>query len=233
MAIKFHILESSGILTGGLYEKLDGVLNKTANICSQKLEFGDLDVVVMNVPWNVIPRIGVNGFSYDPHHILLSLDTEHENIKANFENAISAVLAHELHHSARALILGSSHSLKYGGSLVAEGLACCFEEEVIDKTPFYATECSGAALNKFTEKAKPYVNENRGNLPGSREQWMFGSYQQREEFPYQCGYSMGYQLVKSWLHHNNETASSAVGIDADDIINAWLSGVINPFRSMN
>lgn len=229
MAIKFHVLKSSGILTGPLYDKLDGVLSKTVSICSEKLEFGDLDVVVMNVPWNVIPRIGVNGFSYDAHHISLSLDSEHTNLKSNFENAISAVLAHELHHSARALILGSSHSLKYGGSLVAEGLACCFEEEIVGKTPFYATECNGEALNRFAEKAKSNVNENRGNLPGGREQWMFGSYQKPEEFPYQCGYSTGYQLVKAWLQHNNETASSAVGADADDIINAWLNDDINPF----
>lgn len=229
MAIKFHILESSGILTGGLYEKLDGVLSKTANMCSQKLEFGDLDIVVMNVPWNVIPRIGVNGFAYDAHHILLTLDSEHENLKTNFENAISAVLAHELHHSARALILGSSHSLKYGGALVAEGLASCFEEEIVGKTPFYATECNGVALNKFAKKAKLQVNENRGKLPGGREQWMFGNYQNHEEFPYQCGYSTGYQLVKAWLHHNNETASSAVGVDADEVVNSWLNDEIKPF----
>lgn len=229
MAIKFHILESSGILTGGLYEKLDLVLTKTAEICSQQLELGDLDAVIMNVPWNVIPRIGVNGFSYDANHILLTLDSEHENLKTNFENAISAVLAHELHHSARALILGSSHSLKYGSSLVAEGLACCFEEEIVGKIPFYAIECSGVVLNRFSEKAKSHVNENRGNLPGGREQWMFGSYQKPEEFPYQCGYSTGYKLVKAWLHYKNKTASSAVGVDADEIVEDWLIGNIKPF----
>lgn len=230
--IKFHILQSSGILTGKLYERVDAALIESVNLCSEKLKLGDLDVVVMNMPWNVIPKIGINGFSYDAHQILLTLDSKHKNLKANLEHTIKAVLSHELHHSARAHIRGSSHSQQYGGALVAEGLACCFEEEIVDVTPFYATECSGVALKKFSEKAKQHVSINRGKLSGGREKWMFGSYHEPEEFPYQCGYSAGYRLVRTWLDKHNETASSSVGVDEKEIISAWLEGHINPFEQL-
>lgn len=169
MALNFHILQSSGQLIGTLHDRIKEVLKKTADQCSEKIILGNIDVVVMNVPWNVIPRIGVNGFSYDAHQILLTLDSEHENLKNNLEQQLAAVFSHELHHSARSLALGSSHSHEYGGALVAEGLACCFEEEVTGETPFYATECNGDALHKFSKKAKSYVGINRRKLLGGRE----------------------------------------------------------------
>ncbi len=229
MAIKFHIMESSGILTGAIYERIQVALIEIANECSKKLKFAELDVVVMNVPWNVLPKIGVNGFSYDAHHIVLTLDSEHENLQTNLEHAISALLAHELHHSSRALIRGSSHSLTYGGALVAEGLACCFEEEIVGKTPFYAIECQGEALAKFSDKARKYVDSNRGELPNGWQSWMFGSHTQPKEFPYQCGYSAGYKLVRTWLDARNETASSMVGVDSDQVVDDWIKGRIIPF----
>jgi len=231
VTVSFHILQSSGILTGELYNKVHASLKHTVEICSEKIKLADIDVVVMNMPWNVIPQLGVNGFSYDAHQIMLSLDSEHENLKDKLDHVLTAVLCHELHHSARALVLGSSHSQEYGGALVAEGLACCFEEEIVGVTPFYATECKGEALLKFSEKAKRHVNINRGKLSGGREQWMFGNYQNPEEFPYQCGYSTGYRLVRTWLDQNNETASSIVGLDKNKIIQAWLNGDIEPFSS--
>ncbi len=149
MAVNFHILQSSGILSGAMHDQLQSVLIETSNQCDEKLTLSNVDVVVMNVPRNTIPRIGINGFSYDAHQIVLSIDSNHEFLKANFEKTIAAILSHELHHSARSLARGNSHSQTYGGSLVAEGLACCFEEEMCNTTPFYAVECNGDTLREF------------------------------------------------------------------------------------
>jgi hypothetical protein len=145
MAITFHILQSNGILVGPLRVRLEAALRRAEKACSTKLKLADIDIVVMNAPKNVIPRIGVNGFAYDACQILLSLDHEHPHLKDHFESEIVSLVAHELHHSARSLARGSSHGGTYGGSLVAEGLACCFEEEIGEPTPFYAVECKGGA----------------------------------------------------------------------------------------
>lgn len=230
MAIKFHILQSNGILTGATSDKLKTALQETAANCCKKLTLDDVDVVVMNVPWNVIPRIGVNGFSYDAHQIILSLDCEHEYLKSNFNNTISSILAHELHHSARALSRGTSHSRTYAGNLVAEGLACCFEEEMGHITPFYAIECKGNALQNFSEKAKEYVHTKQEHLPGGWRQWLVGRFDDNSDFPYSCGYSTGYALVRNWLEAEGISASTAAGVDENEVINMWLNGSINPFE---
>ncbi len=229
MAVNFHILQSSGILTGAIHDQLQSVLIETAKQCSDKLTLSNVDVVVMNVPWNIIPRIGINGFSYDAHQILLSIDSNHEYLQANFEKTIAAILSHELHHSARALARGSSHSDTYGGSLIAEGLACCFEEEMCKATPFYAIECNGIALRNFSAKAKEHVFTKREKLPGNFQQWMFGRFGDDPDFPYQCGYSIGYALVRSWLDKKDMTASSAATVDENEILNTWLDGSVGPY----
>ena len=229
MSVQFHFLQSSGVLSNELCARIETVLEETVQLCSEKIKLGDVDVVIMNVAWNVIPRIGVNGFSYDAHNILLTLNHKHEYLNSHFDQTLTALLAHELHHSSRALIRGSSHSLTYGGALVAEGLACCFEEEIVGKTPFYAIECQGEALAKFSDKARKYVDSNRGELPNGWQSWMFGSYTQPQEFPYQCGYSTGYQLVRTWLDARNETASLMMGVDPDEVVDDWIKGRITPF----
>ena len=228
MKTKFHILKSSGVLTASIYDQLRVILDETDKECRQIIDLGDVDVVIMNVPWNVIPRIGINGFAYDAHQIILTLDCAHEYLSKNFEQTVKAILCHELHHSARSLARGSSHSKIYGGSLIAEGLACCFEEEIVGEVPFYATECQGHDLSNFAKKAKEQVFTPRENLPGDWRSWMFGSYN-NSDFPYQCGYSTGYALLRCWLDENNLTASAAVAVDENEVLSSWLDGRINPF----
>ncbi len=226
MTIKFHILRSGGELSKKRYDKLKPILSAMGNACSEKLKLADIDVVVMNVPWKVIPRTGINGFAYDAYQIVITLDCSHKHLNANFENTVQATLAHELHHSARSLARGTSHSLTYGGSLIAEGLACCFEEEMGMSTPFYAIECSGKLLEKFSMKAKQHVHSKLEDLPGGWQQWMFSRFNNDSEFPYQCGYSTGYSLVSNWLNKTGFSASAMADVDENTILDMWLDGEI-------
>src|ERR1700684_3273224 len=130
MAINFHVMAANGVLCGVLGERLDAVLRETAERCCALLDLRAIDVVVMNVPDVVIPRLGVNGTSYDAHQVVLWFDVGHEYLKTNFPPTISCVLAHKLHHCARAHARGGQHGETYGEYLVLEGLACCFEEEI-------------------------------------------------------------------------------------------------------
>ena len=62
----------------------------------------------------------------------------------------------------------------------------------------------------------------RGELPGFWNDWMFGRYPGDDQFPYQCGYSTGYAIVRSWLDATGYTASSATGVDEAEVIQQWL-----------
>ena len=164
MAISFHVMAANGVLIGAVRERLDAVLNETAATCSALLDLPDLDVIVMNVSYAVIPRLGVGGTSYDAHQVVLWLDVEHEHLKTNFAQTIRSILAHELHHCAWAHARGGKFGETYGENLVLEGLACCFEEEIGDPTPFYALECKGADLERFSERARGQLSAARKSL---------------------------------------------------------------------
>ncbi|MEL6208172.1 MAG: DUF2268 domain-containing putative Zn-dependent protease [Pseudomonadota bacterium] len=230
MAINFHVLRSSGAFNAEHIAVLNAVFQETAHKCSNRLVLADVDFVVMNVPWNVIPRIGINGYSYDAHQAVLFLDMDHPHLKRHLRDSVISILAHELHHCARARARGNSHSTTYGGSLVAEGLACCFEEEIGQPTPFYAVECHGEALRAFSRRAKNQARTDRSDMPGYWQKWMFGGGPGDTEFPYQCGYSLGYALVKHWLVAEGMRASDAAGVDENVILDLWQNDEIDPFE---
>ena len=148
MAITFHFLSASGALHAEFKTRVYAALEVCVQTCSAKLVLGDLDVVVMAAPKRcVIPQLGVSGYAYDAHHILLQLDPDHDSLAQNLEHRVSALLAHELHHCARSLACGGLTGT-FGEALVSEGLACCFEEEIVGVTPFYAIECMGTLCNR-------------------------------------------------------------------------------------
>lgn len=195
--------------------------------CAGLLPLTDLDVVVSNEPWRVIPRIGSNGFSHGRHHISLYIDVDHPHFMLHGQSDLRSLLAHELHHSSRDFLIDGSHGKTYGENLIAEGLACCFEEEVGQPTPFYAIECKGEALSRFATKAEEQFATPIHQLPGGWERWKFGT-QNDPEFPYQCGYSLGFAMVRRWLDDTMQTASNAVGADAAAPLAHWRSGRPTP-----
>ena len=42
MAVQFHVMQSSGKLSGAVYDRLERVLKETYDACSQKLKFADI-----------------------------------------------------------------------------------------------------------------------------------------------------------------------------------------------
>ena len=229
MAVQLHIMQSSGKLSGAVNDRLVRILNETYEACSQKLEFADIDVVVMNAPMNVIARLGIGGFCNDAHQITIWLDVDNSYLNKHFDDCVSSTFVHELHHCARIHALQERLYKTYGSALIAEGLACCFQEEVDGRTPFYATECNGHALLRFSKKAKKRVHLDIRELPKGWRHWIFGSAERPRTFPYQCGYSLGYALVRAWLDANDQTASEAVAVDEAVVLDAWKAGSINPF----
>ncbi|MBT6299507.1 MAG: hypothetical protein HOJ24_10075 [Rhodobacteraceae bacterium] len=139
MAVTFHFLSASGSLYGEFKTRMHAALEACVQTCCAKLVLGNLDVVVMAAPNFVIPQLGVNGYAYDAHQGLLQFDPDHDSLAQNLEHRVSALLAHELHHCAGALACGGLTGT-FGDALVREGLAGCFEEEIVGVTPFDTTK---------------------------------------------------------------------------------------------
>ena len=186
MAITFHFLSASDALHGEFKTQVRAALEVCMQTCSAKLVLEDLDVVVMAAPKFVIPQHGVNGYAYDAHQILLQLDPDHDSLAQNLEHRVSALLAHELHHCARSLACGGLTGT-FGDALVSEGLACCFEEEIVGVTPFYAIECKGTVLRQFAAKAKAHVNVRSSQLPGGWPTGCLAVGQGTPRFPVNAG----------------------------------------------
>jgi uncharacterized protein YjaZ len=221
MAISFHVMAANGALIGVVRERLEIVLGETAVTRSGLLDLPDVDVIVMNVPDVVIPRLGVNGTAYDAHQVALWLDVGHDHLKTKFAQTIRSILANELHHCARAHARGGEFGETYGEYLIGEGLACCFEEEIGAPTPFYAVECKGANLERFSQRAHSQLTATRRDLASSWNDWMFGRSTDDPNFPYQCGYSLAYAIVRNWLTTTGDSASRAVAVDARTVLDAW------------
>ena len=140
MAVTFHFLSASGSLYGEFKTRMHAALEACVQTCCAKLVLGNLDVVVMAAPNFVIPQLGVNGYAYDAHQGLLQFDPDHDSLAQNLEHRVSALLAHELHHCAGSLACGGLTGT-FGDALVREGLAGCFEEEIVGVTPFDTIKC--------------------------------------------------------------------------------------------
>ena len=132
MAVTFHFLSASGSLYGEFKTRMHAALEACVQTCCAKL--------VLAAPKFVVPQLGVNGYSYDAHQILLQLDPDHDSLAQNLEHRVSALLAHELHHCARSLACGGLTGT-FGDALAREGLAGCFEEEIVGVTPFDTIKC--------------------------------------------------------------------------------------------
>lgn len=131
MAITFHFLSASGALHAEFKTRVYAALEVCVQTCSAKLVLGDLDVVVMAAPKFVIPQLGVNGYAYDAHQILLQLDPDHDSLAQNLQHRVS------------------------------EGLACCFEEEIVGVTPFYAVECMRLCNRVYADRFAPICRKGQ------------------------------------------------------------------------
>ena len=220
MPITFHMLKAGAKASPELRARILAALEIAASKAVAQLPSLDVDAVVFEHPEFVIPRIGINGYANNAHTLNMTFDPGHPHFLAHLEDECGATLCHELHHCAR-----PHYGRSLGQRFVSEGLACTFEEECGFRTPFYATECSGEALRGYADRAFPHLDRSDLNFGN----WMFGHFNKKDgEFPYQCGYSLGYALVKTWLAHAGTSAAKAYDVETKTVLDAWRSGTINP-----
>ena len=163
-----------------------------------------IDVLFIDSPEEAIPEIGVGGFTYGPHVILIAIDPDFTDLS---EQHIFSTLVHEFHHVMRWRGPGCHGDL--GDMIVSEGLAQLFEEEVTGIRPIYSQV---PITSLEVEKAKVEVHREVFN----QAKWFFGM----EEISRWFGYSLGYQICGAYAKSTLLSAADLVGVSTRDVLDA-------------
>lgn len=210
MSIELTILKATGRL-----EPFETLIQTSFQESIEKIQrsiaLPKIDVVVADYPDGAIPEIGVCGNAYTEHLVFISIDPNFPEIEKTLAIEIQSTLAHELHHCAR------MHTVGYGKTLlealVSEGLADHFDIEINKSDPKpWCVALKGVELERIKKMAQAVYN----NVGYSHSDWFFGS--TKLNIPRWSGYSIGFDLVKSYLNKTGKSASELVSTDAQEFI---------------
>lgn len=150
-----------------------------------------LDILVQRLAGNVIPELGMVGYSHRKTLFSLTVDPDNPNFeKAVLEGAVSRHVLHEAHHCLR--MAGPGYGRTLGEALVSEGLAGHFVHRLLGTPP----ELWERAVD---ETVVTGLYPSRDELAASNydhRAWFFGA---GGRYPRWLGYTMGYVLVGRWL----------------------------------
>ncbi len=198
MPINKYIANASGEFGREILDKIDDGFAQGRAIVRDKLGADKIDVVFVNDPMNVIPEIGIGGYSPGPYNIYVSLDPNFKTFSV--EDMVSTIL-HETHHCMRWRNPG--YGLSLGEAMISEGLATLFEEEYSGKTPIYAQV---NIKQEEIDKAKKNLNNKKYN----HSDWFFGGTDTQRWF----AYTYGYKMSKAYSQKLNKTAAELVNTPA-------------------
>lgn len=206
MAIKFHILNTSGKLNKYKNKILDKAKESLSEI-KNFIPIDNVDVVICSK--KVFPQIGVGGYAPDANTIFLYIDTEYQHLDSSIETQVLRILAHESHHCLRWRSPGYGKTLYE--AMITEGLADHFELEVTGKMPQpWSLALKDDKLQEMEEKAKPsYWAEYDHSL------WFYGT--NVNEVPNWTGYSLGFKFVNEYIKITNEKPSNLYNKPAKEI----------------
>jgi hypothetical protein len=178
--LTLHFINARKQLTG-IEDWLSERLNDGFAASAKLLPLLDVDVVI-TVGKRVIPEKGHVGYAPEKGVVYVTVDPEHPLLRTNPAKSLERMLAHELHHCSRWDGPG------YGETLVSEGLAGHFAQEVFGGEPEPWERLPASTLRPHVSKAQgDWQNTEYGHAA-----WFFGS----SELPRWLGYSLGYQLVQ-------------------------------------
>lgn len=199
MSIILHIMDATGTLAPYkkvITETFDQAIAKITKI----LPIDEVDVVIRDNTAGVVPEIGLGGYTYGQHFLMICLDSKRGDCKQVIVNELLGVLAHELHHAKRFQTVGYEKGIL--GAMIFEGLATHFEREMTGVVPPWATALSKKQSDQWLAKAKKEFDVEQYD----HHAWFFGS--KGKKIPRWTGYTLGYQIVGDYLHkHPGEKAS--------------------------
>jgi uncharacterized protein YjaZ len=166
--ILFHILNSSGNLTF-LKKSLEVETRKSIELIQAKIPVDNVDIVIYEDKSEVIPGIGIGGFTESQNRVMLSIDPSFNDIKGSIKTNLKRTLAHELYHVLRNYIFEGKFSLLE--SLVNEGLADHFENEINNTKPnIWDKALNEKDLIKYTKLAE----KDFDNYDYNHSEWFLG-----------------------------------------------------------
>src|SRR6266851_4843647 len=209
MTVRFHLFDAFDEIPGDARISILAALETALPKVLARLVIDRVDIVVgYSDPFWTIPAWGIGGYAHGKGRISITAAPNHPRF-ADPERSerLAAVLAHELHHLARAR--GPGYGQTLGEALVSEGLAQCFEVEIGCSPPPYAVAVEGDALRQLATRARNLVDAKEYDHGA----WFSGR-SGNPDFPTDGGYSLGYALARSWLALENTTASAAASAPA-------------------
>ena len=206
MPINIHILSASKDIEP-YSEELKSIAEATIASVEKMLPIKDVDIVLYDNPKATIDEIGgIGGYSPNANLIFISLNPRHPNFKKAIKEELAFTLAHELHHTIRWQKQVEGDTLLE--AMIFEGLADHFAIEATGRSkpsPWsYALtpEQKKIFLARASEEWKQPTYDN--------DLWFFGS--KPDVIPRWTGYTLGYDLVATYLHNHPETNASKLAI---------------------
>jgi uncharacterized protein YjaZ len=184
---------------GGNLNNNKGVIKNGFNravITAQTLiDLDKVDVVCTNDPYQVIPEMGMSGYTPNRNLVYLYVDGS----KKLNEDEIFYTLCHEFMHAKR--YDGPSYGTTLFDSIIFEGLGVAIEQEVSNtKGSFLSTFVDQKDNDKLLKNIESHFDDEDFN----RFYWFV---QESDDLPRWTGYRVGYYIVSEYLKKTNKKAS--------------------------
>lgn len=229
MTVRINLCDGFGDIGPEDRTWIMGTLEAVRDRAAPRLELTNADVNVIASPGWAIPETGIGGFTFNRSTAQIAIDPWNPRLNdSGREQRLGAALAHELHHLARFRASASGWSPKtlsrasLGHTLIAEGLAQHFEEEMGFPCPFYATAVQREPLWDLGTRAMA----NFETAVFDYDAWFFGKGGD-PSFPRFGGYSLGYAIVRAWMMNSETTASEELGLEPREVLAAWRAGQLD------
>ncbi len=211
MNIKTHLLNANGQLAG-LEETIETVLNQTLLKITAAMPIDNVDIVISDKHYNIIPNYGLGGIASSPNIAELFIDPKFPDIKEQIQRKFPHQIAHELHHCMRWQSIGKKITLL--DALVRDGLADQFAMEVVGIGPEpWDSAVKGEELQVLLKRAeKEFDNPDYDHI-----KWFFSK--GKGDIPHWTGYSLGFYLVGEYLKkYPQAKASILYNLPAEEFV---------------
>jgi uncharacterized protein YjaZ len=211
MSLNTKVLTSSSDLKS--YEGRLRLVTKSLETLAKKyLPIKEVDIVFYDNPEGTIDEIGgIGGFTPCANTIFISLNPRHKHFDRALKKELTYVIAHELHHAIRFRTPIEKETLLE--AVISEGLADHFALQVTGrKHPIqWCTALSEGQMKKLLSRAARGWN----TVGYDHAAWFYGS--SKKEIPRWTGYTLGYNLVATYLRLHPK-ASPAALVDSEAAI---------------
>jgi len=202
MSINIHILSASKDIRP-YSDELKSITEATIASVEKVLPIKDVDVVIYDNPKATIDEIGgIGGFSPNANLIFISLNPKHPDFKKAVKEELAFTLAHELHHTIRWQKQVEGDTLLE--AMIFEGLADHFATEATGRSK--PSPWSYALTPKQKKIFLAKASEEWTQPTYDNDLWFFGS--RPDIIPRLTGYTLGYDLVATYLRNHPETSAS-------------------------